>query len=653
MTTFRGIGDPSVDGIRVASQDDLNQAVAQAEQAVADAQAAASSSEASATDAQAVLDEFNTIYLGAKSSDPTLDNNNNPLITGALYYNDVELVVKVYNGTIWNSIGVLGPGTVVDENIVVFDGTTGNQIKDSGAKVTDFGDANGPGSAVDGNLAAFDGISGKLLQDAVIPSAQVVTNSGTSTAGHLAVFTDAGGKIIQDGGPVVSGGDVTGPSGSTDGNLAVFDGTTGKILKDGGTPTGDVAGPASAVDTNIATFDGATGKIIQDGGSTVAAVIAAAVAASGDVDGPGSAIDGNLAVFDGTSGTLLKDGGAPGGGGGIGDNLIINGNMNIAQRGTQFLAVSTGTYGLDRFVWNQAGSELQMDLLQANFVSLAGSDQTGWAVVSTPETTINAGDFGTLTQHIEGYNTQALQYGTSGAESVTLSFWVRAGATGTHAAAFQNAASDRSYVATYTISAADTWEFKTITIAGDTTGTWDTTNGRGLSVRWVLGAGTTYQTTAGSWQAGNFLGVSGMAAQLTGFNDFALGQVKLEIGTSATTFQELHIAEELAQCQRYYASSYNAGKFPGGIDNAGASSNRSASNGFAGWVVPFPQAMRTLPTVVSYSPVTGTSGKCHASGSDYNSAIDFHSYQSVNITNAVAAPAGQRVFCHWTADAEL
>lgn len=210
MTTFRGIGDPSVDGTRVASQDDLDAAVLLAEEARDDAEAAAASSEASAQDSAASLFEFNGIWLGSQGSDPTTDKNGDPLTGDELYHNTVSNDIRYYDlaFTIWRSFGIIGPGVSVDTNIAVWDGTGGNMLADSGQSIGSIGggDVSGPAS---------------------------------STVDNLAVFADATGKTIKDGGPIGAGtGDVIGPSGAVDGNLAVFDGTTGKLLKDGGAPGG-------------------------------------------------------------------------------------------------------------------------------------------------------------------------------------------------------------------------------------------------------------------------------------------------------------------------------------------------------------------------------------------------------------------------------
>ncbi len=252
---------------------------------------------------------------------------------------------------------VKGPDIVVDGSIALFDGTTGQIIKDSGLTpvfgdvygptgsttghiaifddntgklladggLVPDGDVIGPSSSVTGNLAIFGDTSGKLISDGgSIPTGDVVGPMG-SVAGHLAVFDDVTGKVISDGGPVpVSVGDVVGPvGGADDSHLVLFDGLTGKLIKDGGpvpSGLGDVIGPTGCTPGNLAVFNDATGKILADGGS---------LPIFGDVVGPASSSDGNLVLFDGISGKLVKDGGAMPIGDVVGPAAATPGNLAV------------------------------------------------------------------------------------------------------------------------------------------------------------------------------------------------------------------------------------------------------------------------------------------------------------------------------------
>ena len=240
-------------------------------------------------------------------------------------------------------------------------------------------------------------------------------------------------------------------------------------------------------------------------------------------------------------------------------NRIINSAMVIDQRnaGASVATTVTGTptYTLDRFAYQS--SQASKYTVQQN--AAAVTPPTGFlnylGVTSTSAYSVLTGDYFLLRQPIEGFNTADLGFGTASASTVTLSFWVRSSLTGTFGGSLGNGS--RSYPFSYTISVANTWEQKSITIAGDTSGTWvGATNGTGMILAFSLGMGSTYSTTAGAWAAGNFLSATG-ATSVVGTNGatFYITGVQLEKGSTATSFDYRPYGTELALCQRYYETS--------------------------------------------------------------------------------------------------
>ena len=207
---------------------------------------------------------------------------------------------------------------------------------------------------------------------------------------------------------------------------------------------------------------------------------------------------------------------------------------------------------------------------------------------------VGSSDFFMFGQRIEGFNVADLGWGTANAKTVTLSFWVRSSLTGTFGGSFVNSAGNRSYPYTYTVNSANTWEQKSVTIAGDTSGTWLTTNGIGISLYFGLGAGSTWSGTAGSW-SGNYYFTATGATSVVGTNGatFYITGVQLETGTQATTFTLAggSYGAEFSLCQRYYQISNNSGT--GGIPTF--IRQRTGTNEYYG-AIPFLVQMRTSPT---------------------------------------------------------
>jgi hypothetical protein len=242
-------------------------------------------------------------------------------------------------------------------------------------------------------------------------------------------------------------------------------------------------------------------------------------------------------------------------------NRIINGGMLIDQRNAGAAVTPTGgTYTLDRYFYQL--SQASKATIQQNAGSV--TPPTGFTnylgVTSTSAYSSGVSDFFRIFQSIEGLNVSDLAWGTANAKTVTLSFWVRSSLTGTFGGSLQNSASNRSYPFTYTISSANTWEYETITIAGDTSGTWLTTNGTGIVVGFNLGTGTTFSGTANAWAGANYLSATGSTSVLaTNGATFYITGVQLEKGSTATSFDMRPYGTELALCQRYLPAFTNGG----------------------------------------------------------------------------------------------
>ena len=233
-------------------------------------------------------------------------------------------------------------------------------------------------------------------------------------------------------------------------------------------------------------------------------------------------------------------------------NRIINGAMVISQyNGTSSVSVATSTtYTMDR--WRYTVSQSSKLTTQQSSTAPTGFNNSLLAT-SSAATSLGAGDYFLFNQWIEGFNTADLGWGTASAKTVILSFQVYSSLTGTFGGSFTNSTQDRSYPFSYSIPVANTWTTISVTVAGDTTGTWiGATNGRGIGVWFSLGTGTTYSATAGSWAAGSYYAPTG-ATSVVGTNGatFYITGVQLEVGSSATGFEYVNYQTSLANCQRY------------------------------------------------------------------------------------------------------
>ena len=238
-------------------------------------------------------------------------------------------------------------------------------------------------------------------------------------------------------------------------------------------------------------------------------------------------------------------------------NLVINGAMEVAQRGTSFTNVGAQEYTLDRFVTLHSYGGTQMGVSQSS-TSPDGFSNSYKLDVNTADTSIGAAEFVFIRHKLEAQNLQQLAYGTSGAKSITLSFYVRSNVTGTYAICLQQKDNSSKQVnGSYTINSADTWERKTFTYAGDTSGVINNDSGHGLDILWTLAAGSdrTSGSVRSTWTAhANADESVGQTANIlhSTSNNFHLTGVQLEVGSVATDFEHRSFGQELELCKRYY-----------------------------------------------------------------------------------------------------
>jgi hypothetical protein len=327
-------------------------------------------------------------------------------------------------------------------------------------------------------------------------------------------------------------------------------------------------------------------------------------------------------------------------------NRIINGNMVIDQRNAGASVTYNGSaasYIVDRFSVGLFGTTYSSPAMTIQQVSDAPAGFTNsLRVTSSATNTPDANRLGSFySQAIEGFNIADLGWGTANAQAVTVQFRVKASKVGAVSVSVENSARDRSYVTTVSISAANTWETKTVTIPGDTSGTWLTTNGVGLDLKFgIMSNGSWLAGTGGSWLAGrailstsqtNFIAVSGDYITITG--------VQLEAGSVATPFEQIDYGRELIMCQRYFVNlnnlsgSWNFNKFGFGVGSG-------SSNNFI--VIPTPVTLRAIPTV-SYSGGFTTIGSGGTAVS--STTVDTANATGVQVTVVAGTYAlGQFVF---------
>jgi hypothetical protein len=338
--------------------------------------------------------------------------------------------------------------------------------------------------------------------------------------------------------------------------------------------------------------------------------------------------------------------------------------MVIDQRNAGAASANTiNGYFLDR--WNISQSTLGKLIAQQNagtvtppagFSNYLGvTSQSAYSVTST--------DFFILFQRIEGFNVSDFAWGTASAVPVTVSFWVRSSLTGSFGGSLRNGAGTRSYPFAFTISSANTWEQKTVTIAGDTSGTWETNNTAGLILTFSIGSGSTRLGTANAWATANYDAPTGSTSVVgTSGATFYITGVQLEKGSTATSFDYRPYGTELALCQRYFEKSFNIETAP--VQNAGVGTGESmfpqpvaASTGTMALFTSFKVAKRSSTTVTIFNPAAANAQiRNETTNADWTGSAAENLNQSgfaITGTTPAGTGVGQKNGFHWTASAEL
>ena len=372
-----------------------------------------------------------------------------------------------------------------------------------------------------------------------------------------------------------------------------------------------------------------------------------------------------MLVVDGTQGLTFNDSSLQGAAASpyVLKNRIINGDMRIDQRnaGASFNTPvgATNTYSVDR--WRIRGDTEGIMTVQQVTDAPTGFTNSLKILTQTVDSSIGSTQVYAVNQLIEGYNTADFGWGTASAKTITLSFWVKSSLTGTFGGAIKNNAQNRAYPFTYTISSANTWEQKTITITGDTSGTWETTTSAGVWVNFSMGAGADRLGTAGAWVSSGVFGATGEISLISTLNaTWQITGVQLEIGTSATPFERRLYNQELANCQRYYEKSYDIGTVPGTNTDVGIVSTtvNSLPAGADSWPNPirFQVSKRSAPTISIWDRA-GNASKY----SSYVSPTWSNNFGSITIITTgqngcyftSGATNGFNTNVHYTASAEL
>ena len=477
-----------------AATSESNAATSEANALTSENNAATSESNAATSEANAAAsyDSFDDRYLGAKASDPALDNDGDPLIDGAIYFNTSVNEMRVYD---------LGNTTWIPFSTQALP-----------------------------RRESFTATSGQT--------------TFTVTGGYSAGYID----VYLNGVKLVNGDDVTVTS-ETD------------VVLVSGASEGDVVDVVAYETVGLVDSTFTQDLHVTDGTSTVSVENAAGVGSVGTTSNHpldvkvnnaqvaqwsalGLAVNKSISAFHPTN-----------------KNLIIGGDFttNPWQRGTSFASPASNDYAADRFAFEWANTTGRVTITQDadNPTAAEAGVFTAHCLkidVTTDDTSLASSDRAFLVHRIEGYTANRLGFGQAGTRYVTLSFWHKHTKTGSHAVTLINSAHNRSYVAEYTQSVTDTWEFAELTIPVDTSGTWLSDNGIGIEIRFAVAVGGSYGTAnPGQWISAEAVGSTTTVNNFDSVsNNMQFALIQLEAGEVATTFESRDVATELALCQRYF-----------------------------------------------------------------------------------------------------
>ena len=547
-----------------------------------------------------------------------IDRNFTFATNGTVTANDLHNLIDsatIYQDLITGQQPITSVGT--NYELLIADGTNPNAAPNAVTVYDLFEDALTAGTYTNANISAA--LTYGTATGTRLVSTNATITTGTITTGVIPTLTSSTATFgtTTSTAATITSGTITNLA-STTGTIATLNSTTGTIATLNST-TGTITNLSTTLagDFTISQGTGTLGTsgvtLGTYGGATSIPVLA--IDAKGRVTTAStSAITSGLTGF---------------------RNRIINGDMRIDQRnaGASVTNGTTDAYCLDRF--DIAGSVASKFTAQRSTTAPSGFTNS-LLITSSSTYTVGTSEAFYVMQGIEGFNVSDLAFGSASAQSITISFWVNSSLTGTFGGAVRNkiAGADRSYPFSYSISASNTWEKKTITVAGDTSGTWTTDNSCSITVCIGLGVGTTFSGTAGAWAGSNLVSATGATSVVgTSGATLYLTGVQLEAGSTATDFERRPIGTELALCQRYYQGVRPYNGTTRAVNGSGALAQSS---------IPISPTMRSAPTVTISNNTGGINGI--SSGA----TADMHQFEG-----ATTANMGTFVLFDYVASAEL